>query len=142
VLVNTEDMAVVARELRGKIMEKIRAWARTPTPSAQQERLVSMLIRLPPCHLVAFSCDQSSACAVPLRDPLCAMQVFSRCVGCSIRCANNKFPPSSLQFVHLLFEEVDQDGSGAIDKGEFRVLLKKLNLSYRSAAASLSFPFP
>jgi hypothetical protein len=41
VLVNTEDMAVVANELRGKIMEKIRAWAKTPTPSAQQERLVS-----------------------------------------------------------------------------------------------------
>jgi Ca2+-binding EF-hand superfamily protein len=37
----------------------------------------------------------------------------------------------STQFVHLLFEEVDQDGSGAIDKSEFRALLKKLNLSYR-----------
>lgn len=36
-----------------------------------------------------------------------------------------------LQFVHLLFEEVDQDGSGAIDKGEFRQMLRELNLSYR-----------
>ena len=35
------------------------------------------------------------------------------------------------QFVHLLFEEVDQDGSGAIDKGEFRQMLRELNLSYR-----------
>ena len=35
------------------------------------------------------------------------------------------------QFVQLLFEEVDQDGSGAIDKGEFRMLLRKLNLNYR-----------
>lgn len=31
----------------------------------------------------------------------------------------------------LLFAEVDQDGSGAIDKGEFRMLLRSLNLSYR-----------
>ena len=30
----------------------------------------------------------------------------------------------------MLFEEVDQDGSGAIDKGEFRVMLRRLNLSY------------
>ena len=37
----------------------------------------------------------------------------------------------STQFVHLLFEEVDQDGSGAIDKGEFRQMLRELNLSYR-----------
>jgi len=29
------------------------------------------------------------------------------------------------------FEEVDQDGSGAIDKGEFRQMLRELNLSYR-----------
>ena len=34
------------------------------------------------------------------------------------------------QFLRLLFEEIDQDGSGAIDKGEFRQLLRKLNLSY------------
>jgi Ca2+-binding EF-hand superfamily protein len=35
------------------------------------------------------------------------------------------------QFVHLLFIEIDQDGSGTIDKGEFRMMLRKLNLTYR-----------
>ena len=34
-------------------------------------------------------------------------------------------------FVHQLFIEVDQDGSGTIDKGEFRQMLRKLNLTYR-----------
>ncbi len=37
------------------------------------------------------------------------------------------------QFVHQLFMEVDQDGSGTIDKGEFRQMLRKLNLTYRCA---------
>ena len=41
---------------------------------------------------------------------------------------------SAVQFVHLLFIEVDQDGSGSIDKGEFRMMLRKLNLTYRCAA--------
>jgi Ca2+-binding EF-hand superfamily protein len=36
-----------------------------------------------------------------------------------------------MQFVHLLFIEIDQDGSGTIDKGEFRMMLRKLNLTYR-----------
>ena len=40
----------------------------------------------------------------------------------------------AVQFVHLLFMEVDQDGSGSIDKGEFRMMLRKLNLTYRCAA--------
>ena len=41
VLVNTEDMAIVAGELRKKINSKIRAWARTETPSEAQEKMVS-----------------------------------------------------------------------------------------------------
>jgi Ca2+-binding EF-hand superfamily protein len=41
---------------------------------------------------------------------------------------------SSPQFVHLLFIEIDQDGSGTIDKGEFRMMLRKLNLTYRYCA--------
>jgi len=41
VLVNTEDMAIVAGELRKKINNKIRAWARTETPSEAQEKMVS-----------------------------------------------------------------------------------------------------
>jgi hypothetical protein len=39
--------------------------------------------------------------------------------------------PVLAQFVHLLFHEIDQDGSGTIDKGEFRMMLRKLNLTYR-----------
>lgn len=51
------------------------------------------------------------------------------------------------QFVHQLFMEVDQDGSGTIDKGEFRQMLRKLNLTYRCALFNdvvplLVFVFP
>mmetsp|Transcript_2971 Transcript_2971/g.4586 ORF Transcript_2971/g.4586 Transcript_2971/m.4586 type:complete len:780 (+) Transcript_2971:187-2526(+) len=42
-------------------------------------------------------------------------------------------------FVHKLFIEVDQDGSGAIDKGEFRQMLRKLNLTYSDHRFNLLF---
>ncbi len=42
VLVNTEDMAVVASELRAKIKAKISAWAGVSEPSEQQERKVPL----------------------------------------------------------------------------------------------------
>jgi len=34
------------------------------------------------------------------------------------------------QILHGLFREIDQDGSGTIDKIEFRVLLRALKLTY------------
>jgi hypothetical protein len=43
VLVNTEDMAAVADELRGKIHEKIQTWARTSEPSVEEQRMVSTM---------------------------------------------------------------------------------------------------
>ena len=45
----------------------------------------------------------------------------------------------SPQFMHQLFEEVDQDGSGSIDKGEFRMMLRKLNLTYSDHRFNLLF---
>jgi Ca2+-binding EF-hand superfamily protein len=41
--------------------------------------------------------------------------------------------------VHNLFVEVDQDRSGAIDKGEFRQMLRKLNLTYSDHRFNLLF---
>ncbi len=35
------------------------------------------------------------------------------------------------QFISDLFGEIDVDGSGHIDKDEFRALLRKLKLTYR-----------
>ena len=35
-----------------------------------------------------------------------------------------------MQIIHGLFNEIDQDGSGSIDKTEFRLLLKALKLTY------------
>ncbi|KAJ1411915.1 hypothetical protein B484DRAFT_482584 [Ochromonadaceae sp. CCMP2298] len=43
------------------------------------------------------------------------------------------------KFVHNLFVEVDQDRSGAIDKGEFRQMLRKLNLTYSDHRFNLLF---
>uniref|UniRef100_A0A7S3H5P2 EF-hand domain-containing protein n=1 Tax=Spumella elongata TaxID=89044 RepID=A0A7S3H5P2_9STRA len=43
------------------------------------------------------------------------------------------------EFVHQLFIEVDQDGSGTIDKGEFRQMLRKLNLTYSDHRFTLLF---
>lgn len=64
-------------------------------------------------------CDACSPISVPTRRqfPVLVLIVISF--------------PSLLQFVHLLFHEIDQDGSGTIDKGEFRMMLRKLNLTYR-----------
>jgi Ca2+-binding EF-hand superfamily protein len=47
--------------------------------------------------------------------------------------------PLIAQFVHNLFVEVDQDRSGAIDKGEFRQMLRKLNLTYSDHRFNLLF---
>ena len=41
VLVNTEEMAALACELRAKIYSKIRSWAREDQPTFDEERLVS-----------------------------------------------------------------------------------------------------
>ncbi|RYH21059.1 EF-hand domain-containing protein [archaeon] len=35
-----------------------------------------------------------------------------------------------VQIIHALFDEIDQDGSGEIDKVEFRYLLRMLKLTY------------
>lgn len=35
--------------------------------------------------------------------------------------------------------EIDQDGSGTIDKGEFRMMLRKLNLTYSDHRFNLLF---
>lgn len=41
--------------------------------------------------------------------------------------------------MHQLFVEIDQDGSGSIDKNEFRLLLRKLNLKYSNHRFELLF---
>jgi len=43
------------------------------------------------------------------------------------------------EFLHILFEEIDQDGSGTIDKGEFRMMLRKLNLTYSDHRFNMLF---
>jgi hypothetical protein len=42
VLVNTEDMHALAKELRTKITAKIRHWSGTQVPSEEQEREVKI----------------------------------------------------------------------------------------------------
>ncbi|KAJ1416365.1 hypothetical protein B484DRAFT_155438 [Ochromonadaceae sp. CCMP2298] len=43
------------------------------------------------------------------------------------------------EFLHKLFIEVDQDGSGAIDKGEFRQMLRSMNLTFSDKRFRLLF---
>jgi hypothetical protein len=43
------------------------------------------------------------------------------------------------EFLHKLFIEVDQDGSGAIDKGEFRQMLRSMNLTFSDKRFKLLF---
>ena len=44
-LVNTEDMHVLADELRAKIMSKIRSWSGVAKPDEAQEKEVSACMR-------------------------------------------------------------------------------------------------
>jgi hypothetical protein len=43
VLVNSEDMAVLASELRKKINDKIKLWAKSDTPTEMQNKIVSAI---------------------------------------------------------------------------------------------------
>jgi hypothetical protein len=126
VLVNTEDMHRLADELRAKINSKIRSWAGVAEPTEAQEREVSP----------SFLLHQHAYCELCHRLPWCALskQVLVAHMFPSPMMLSS-FPT---QFVHLLFIEIDQDGSGTIDKGEFRMMLRKLNLTYRYASRNAS----
>lgn len=43
------------------------------------------------------------------------------------------------QFISELFAEIDVDGSGCIDKDEFRSLLRNLKLTYRYGQILISY---
>jgi hypothetical protein len=124
VLVNTEDMHRLADELRAKINGKIRSWSGVADPTEEQEREVSVVIRC--VRVFRTVCQEGS------RGRPCCELIGETTLLCFVGATDSlTVSPVLAQFVHLLFHEIDQDGSGTIDKGEFRMMLRKLNLTYR-----------